>query len=61
MSYQKIQPNLLVFNTTLKALAYCGPLSRAQAMPLLSEMKAMGIGQYGATLTHTHTHVLCYP
>ncbi|XP_067103713.1 small ribosomal subunit protein mS39 [Osmerus mordax] len=52
MSYQKIQPNLLMFNTTLKALAYCGPLSRAQAMPLLSEMKAMGIAPSLATFKH---------
>uniref|UniRef100_A0A667XW16 Small ribosomal subunit protein mS39 n=1 Tax=Myripristis murdjan TaxID=586833 RepID=A0A667XW16_9TELE len=45
MNQQKVQPNLLTFNSVLKALRRCGSLARTQALHTLSEMKALGIGQ----------------
>uniref|UniRef100_A0A3Q3W9G0 Small ribosomal subunit protein mS39 n=1 Tax=Mola mola TaxID=94237 RepID=A0A3Q3W9G0_MOLML len=44
MSQQKVRPNLLTFNSVLKALKRCGSLARSQALQTLSEMKALGIG-----------------
>ena len=47
-----MKPNLLTFNALLKALRRCGSLARAQSLHTLSEMKAMGIGEYeNASLT----------
>lgn len=51
MSQQKVRPNLLTFNSVLKALKRCGSLARSQALQTLSEMKALGIGDYA----HTHS------
>uniref|UniRef100_A0A7N8YM63 Small ribosomal subunit protein mS39 n=1 Tax=Mastacembelus armatus TaxID=205130 RepID=A0A7N8YM63_9TELE len=41
MSQQKVWPNLLTFNSVLKALRRCGPLARTQALLTLNEMKAL--------------------
>ncbi|KAF4085619.1 hypothetical protein AMELA_G00097110 [Ameiurus melas] len=52
MAQQKVKPNLLTFNTVLKVLRRCGSLARAQAFPILNEMKALGIGPSLATYDH---------
>lgn len=52
MAQQKVKPNLLTFNTVLKVLRRCGSLARAQAFPVLNEMKALGIGPSLATYDH---------
>ncbi|MCI4379742.1 hypothetical protein PGIGA_G00231890 [Pangasianodon gigas] len=52
MAQQKVKPNLLTFNTALKVLRRCGSLARAQAFPILNEMKALGIGPSLATYDH---------
>lgn len=44
MSKQKVQPNLLTFNSVLKALRRCGSLAKTQALLTLNEMKAVRIG-----------------
>uniref|UniRef100_A0A7N6AVU1 Small ribosomal subunit protein mS39 n=1 Tax=Anabas testudineus TaxID=64144 RepID=A0A7N6AVU1_ANATE len=44
MSQQKVQPNLLTFNSVLKALRTCGTFPKSQALQTLNEMKAVGIG-----------------
>ncbi|XP_029297173.1 small ribosomal subunit protein mS39 [Cottoperca gobio] len=43
MSEQKVQPNLLTFNSVLKALRYCGFLGKTHAQHTLNEMKALEI------------------
>ncbi|XP_035525803.1 pentatricopeptide repeat domain-containing protein 3, mitochondrial [Morone saxatilis] len=43
MNQQKVQPNLMTFNSALKALKQSGPTARTQAPYLLNEMKALGI------------------
>ncbi|KAI5104991.1 pentatricopeptide repeat domain-containing protein 3, mitochondrial precursor [Silurus meridionalis] len=52
MAQQKVKPNLLTFNSVLKALRRCGSLARTQAFPVLNEMKALGIGPSLATYDH---------
>lgn len=52
MGQQKVQPNLLTFNSLLKALRRCGSLAKTQALHTLSEMKALGIGNYKDAQTH---------
>ncbi|KAK2849532.1 hypothetical protein Q5P01_009366 [Channa striata] len=52
MSQQKVQPNLLTFNSVLKGLRRCGPLARTQALQTLNEMKALGIAPSLATFDH---------
>ncbi|TMS17521.1 Pentatricopeptide repeat domain-containing protein 3, mitochondrial [Larimichthys crocea] len=52
MSQQKVQPNLLTFNSVLKALRRCGALGRQQARQTLNEMKALGIAPSLATFNH---------
>ncbi|KAI5624783.1 pentatricopeptide repeat domain-containing protein 3, mitochondrial precursor [Silurus asotus] len=52
MAQQKVKPNLLTFNSVLKALRRCGSLARAQAFPVLNEMKALGIEPSLATYDH---------
>uniref|UniRef100_A0A7N6AAE4 Small ribosomal subunit protein mS39 n=1 Tax=Anabas testudineus TaxID=64144 RepID=A0A7N6AAE4_ANATE len=54
MSQQKVQPNLLTFNSVLKALRTCGTFPKSQALQTLNEMKAVGIG---TVTVNTHT---CY-
>lgn len=44
MSQQKVKPNLLTFNSVLKALRRCGSV-KTQALHTLNEMKAVGIGE----------------
>ncbi|XP_056143128.1 pentatricopeptide repeat domain-containing protein 3, mitochondrial [Lampris incognitus] len=52
MRQQKVQPNLLTFNSVLKALRRCGASARSQALQTLSEMKALGIAPSLATFDH---------
>ncbi|XP_034545147.1 pentatricopeptide repeat domain-containing protein 3, mitochondrial [Notolabrus celidotus] len=52
MSEQKVQPNLLTFNSVLKALKRCGSLARAQSSHTLNEMKALGIAPSLASYDH---------
>ncbi|KAM7388995.1 hypothetical protein PAMP_022995 [Pampus punctatissimus] len=51
MNQQKVQPNLLTFNTALKVLTQCGPIAKTVALNILSEMKAIGIAPSLATYT----------
>lgn len=55
MNQQKVHPNLLTFNSVLKALRQCGALAKTQAPRVLNEMKALGIGK-----THTAIHMFYY-
>ncbi|MEQ2187479.1 hypothetical protein GOODEAATRI_005085 [Goodea atripinnis] len=43
MNEQKVRPNLLTFNSVLKALRRCGFLAKTYAPQTLNEMKALGI------------------
>ncbi|XP_029021340.1 pentatricopeptide repeat domain-containing protein 3, mitochondrial [Betta splendens] len=52
MSQQKVQPNLLTFNSVLKALRHCGSLAKSQSLQTLNEMKTMGIAPSLATFDH---------
>lgn len=52
MSQQKVQPNLLTFNSVLKALKRCGSLAKTQALHTLNEMKALGIAPSLASFNH---------
>lgn len=56
MSQQKVRPDLLTFNSVLKSLKRCGSLARSQALQVLNEMKALGIGDYAHTF---HTECVC--
>uniref|UniRef100_A0A8C9TIZ2 Small ribosomal subunit protein mS39 n=1 Tax=Scleropages formosus TaxID=113540 RepID=A0A8C9TIZ2_SCLFO len=51
-----VRPTLLTFNTVLKSLLRCGPLSRALVLQVLGEMKALGIEPSLAT----YYHILVY-
>ncbi|KAI4873774.1 hypothetical protein NFI96_010633 [Prochilodus magdalenae] len=52
MAEQKVKPDLLTFNSVLKALRRCGSLARTQAFPVINEMKALGIAPSLATYDH---------
>ncbi|XP_069571831.1 small ribosomal subunit protein mS39 [Brachyistius frenatus] len=52
MSQQKVRPNLLTFNSVLKALRRCGFLAKTQALHTLNEMKAVGIPPSLASFDH---------
>ncbi|XP_074503843.1 small ribosomal subunit protein mS39 [Sebastes fasciatus] len=52
MRQQKVQPDLLTFNSILKALRRCGSLAKTQALYTLSEMKALGIAPSLASFYH---------
>ncbi|KAM4621416.1 small ribosomal subunit protein mS39 isoform 1-T2 [Polymixia lowei] len=52
MGEQKIQPNLLTFNSVLKALRRCGSLAKTHALQTLSEMRALGIAPSLASFDH---------
>ncbi|XP_074529782.1 small ribosomal subunit protein mS39 [Halichoeres trimaculatus] len=52
MKEQKVQPNLLTFNSVLKALRQCGALARNQSSHTLNEMRALGITPSLATYDH---------
>ncbi|XP_070583956.1 small ribosomal subunit protein mS39 [Erythrolamprus reginae] len=52
MAEHDIQPNLLTFNSVLKALKQCGRVSRAKARLILNEMKALNIEPSLATYYH---------
>ncbi|XP_076596000.1 small ribosomal subunit protein mS39 isoform X1 [Chaetodon auriga] len=52
MSQQKVQPNLMTFNSVLQALKRCGLLARTQAGHTLSEMIALGIAPSLASYNH---------
>uniref|UniRef100_A0A8C5RJW1 Small ribosomal subunit protein mS39 n=1 Tax=Laticauda laticaudata TaxID=8630 RepID=A0A8C5RJW1_LATLA len=55
MAEQDIQPNLLTFNSILKALKQCGKVARAKARLILNEMRALNIEPSFAT----YYHLLC--
>lgn len=44
MNHMSIRPNLLTFNSVLKALRRSGYLSRIYSPQTLTEMKTLGIG-----------------
>ncbi|XP_049614160.1 small ribosomal subunit protein mS39 [Syngnathus scovelli] len=52
MSQQKVQPNLLTFNSVLRVLRRCGSLARSLALQTLSEMRALRIAPSLATFDH---------
>ncbi|XP_039509759.1 pentatricopeptide repeat domain-containing protein 3, mitochondrial [Pimephales promelas] len=52
MAEQKVKPNLVTFNSVLKALRRCGALGRSQAFPVISEMKALKIEPSLASYGH---------
>ncbi|XP_073342712.1 small ribosomal subunit protein mS39 [Pagrus major] len=60
MSQQKVQPNLLTFNSVLKALRRCGSLGKSQALYTLNEMKALGIAPSLASFSHILA-IFCKP
>ncbi|KAM6924019.1 small ribosomal subunit protein mS39 [Xenentodon cancila] len=49
MHQQKVYPNLLTFNSVLKALRHCGYLAKPQALQVLNEMRTLGIAPSLAT------------
>ncbi|XP_037531339.1 pentatricopeptide repeat domain-containing protein 3, mitochondrial [Nematolebias whitei] len=52
MSQMSVRPNLLTFNSVLKALRRCGHLAKTFAPQILNEMKALGIAPSLATYDH---------
>ncbi|XP_075336965.1 small ribosomal subunit protein mS39 [Odontesthes bonariensis] len=52
MNQQKVHPNLLTFNSTLKSLRRCGYMAKTQAPHTLNEMRALGIAPSLATYDH---------
>ncbi|ETE57707.1 Pentatricopeptide repeat-containing protein 3, mitochondrial, partial [Ophiophagus hannah] len=52
MAEQDIQPNLLTFNSILKALKQCGKVSRAKARLILNEMRALNIAGFFESQSH---------
>ncbi|XP_066484243.1 small ribosomal subunit protein mS39 isoform X2 [Tiliqua scincoides] len=52
MAQQKVQPNLLTFNSVLKTLRRCGALGRGVSLQVLSEMNALNIEPSLATFDH---------
>uniref|UniRef100_A0A1A8RTI5 Small ribosomal subunit protein mS39 n=1 Tax=Nothobranchius rachovii TaxID=451742 RepID=A0A1A8RTI5_9TELE len=52
MKQQKVQPNLLTFNSVLKSLRHCGNLARSYSPQTLNEMKALGIAPSLASYDH---------
>ncbi|KAM4732743.1 small ribosomal subunit protein mS39 [Anableps anableps] len=52
MNEQKVRPNLLTFNSVLKALRRCGFLAKTYSPQTLNEMKALGIAPSLATYDH---------
>uniref|UniRef100_A0A3P9LGE0 Small ribosomal subunit protein mS39 n=1 Tax=Oryzias latipes TaxID=8090 RepID=A0A3P9LGE0_ORYLA len=52
MSQQKVHPDLLTFNSVLKALRRCGYVAKTKALSTLNEMKAVGISPSLATYDH---------
>ncbi|XP_054890773.1 pentatricopeptide repeat domain-containing protein 3, mitochondrial [Poeciliopsis prolifica] len=52
MKEQKVHPNLLTFNSVLKALRRCGFLAKTFSPQTLNEMKALGIAPSLATYEH---------
>ncbi|XP_042348871.1 pentatricopeptide repeat domain-containing protein 3, mitochondrial [Plectropomus leopardus] len=52
MRQQKIQPNLLTFNSVLRALRRCGFVAKTHALHTLNEMRALGIAPSLASFHH---------
>ncbi|XP_062250359.1 small ribosomal subunit protein mS39 isoform X2 [Platichthys flesus] len=52
MSQHKVQPNLLTFNSVLKALRRCGSMAKMKSIQTLNEMKALGIDPSLASFDH---------
>ncbi|XP_014822466.1 PREDICTED: pentatricopeptide repeat domain-containing protein 3, mitochondrial isoform X2 [Poecilia mexicana] len=55
MNEQKVRPNLLTFNSVLKALRQCSFLAKTFSPQILNEMKALGIAPSLATYEHILT------
>nr|XP_019937175.1 PREDICTED: pentatricopeptide repeat domain-containing protein 3, mitochondrial isoform X2 [Paralichthys olivaceus] len=52
MNQHKVQPNLLTFNSVLKALRRCGSLAKIKSLQILNEMKAVRIAPSLASFDH---------
>ncbi|XP_067838448.1 small ribosomal subunit protein mS39 [Heptranchias perlo] len=52
MAEQKVQPNLLTFNSALKSLRKCGSIARGLSLQLINEMKSLNIEPSLATFDH---------
>ncbi|XP_038649232.1 pentatricopeptide repeat domain-containing protein 3, mitochondrial [Scyliorhinus canicula] len=52
MAEQKVQPNLLTFNSALKSLRKCGSIARGLSLQILNEMKCLNIEPSLATFDH---------
>ncbi|XP_070692802.1 small ribosomal subunit protein mS39 [Pempheris klunzingeri] len=52
MSQQKVRPNLMTFNSILRALRRCGQSAKGHSLHTLNEMKALGIAPSLATFNH---------
>ncbi|XP_051894966.1 pentatricopeptide repeat domain-containing protein 3, mitochondrial [Pristis pectinata] len=52
MAEQKVQPNLLTFNSALKSLRRCGSIAKGLSLQLMNEMKFLNIEPSLATFDH---------
>ncbi|XP_072898319.1 small ribosomal subunit protein mS39 [Hemitrygon akajei] len=52
MAEQKVQPNLLTFNSALKCLRKCGSYAKNPSLQIINEMKALKIEPSLATFDH---------
>ncbi|XP_062903125.1 small ribosomal subunit protein mS39 [Mobula hypostoma] len=52
MAEQKVQPNLLTFNSALKCLRKCGSYAKSPSLQIINEMKALKIEPSLATFDH---------
>ncbi|XP_043561674.1 pentatricopeptide repeat domain-containing protein 3, mitochondrial [Chiloscyllium plagiosum] len=52
MAEQKVQPNLLTFNSALKSLRKCGSIAKGLSIQIINEMKYLNIEPSLATFNH---------
>ncbi|XP_078409823.1 small ribosomal subunit protein mS39 [Cetorhinus maximus] len=52
MAEQKVQPNLLTFNSALKSLRKCGSIAKGLSLQIINEMKYLNIEPSLATFDH---------
>ncbi|XP_067885406.1 small ribosomal subunit protein mS39 isoform X2 [Heterodontus francisci] len=52
MAEQKVQPNLLTFNSALKSLRKCGSIAKGLSLQIINEMKSLNIEPSLATFDH---------
>uniref|UniRef100_UPI00398ED579 small ribosomal subunit protein mS39 isoform X2 n=1 Tax=Pristiophorus japonicus TaxID=55135 RepID=UPI00398ED579 len=52
MAEQKVQPNLLTFNSALKSLRKCGSIAKGLSLQIMNEMKSLNIEPSLATFDH---------